>query len=433
MVIISVLVTLFIEKKEYTLISASTGQIMVGAVAGLIFRYSVLSIDSVQGVDPSLFQTLFLPIIIFEAGWNSIETRWIFMHNLGTISIYAILGTIVTSGIIGLILFGFRALSFDIIPLSVLDVIVFSALLASTDPVATMSIFGQLRAHPLLNTLVFGESILNDAVAIILYKTFVEFYGEPLVWTSEFILTVIGKFLLNTFGSLGIGIALALIASKVTQKVDMFPVIELILVLLCAMLSYLLTDFLELSGVTAIFFFGLVSKHYLWFNLTKQSREFTDTFFRTLKDIAEITIFTLLGVQLFMFDWKYYNWPMIGVSLFACLFSRLYIIPFSIILNCFRKKPQNKITNKMQLIMWWAGVRGAVAYALAVGIKSYQESLHFDNSTDYIGGAEMEETAYEEMVTTTHTVVIITILILGTSTGPVLKSMKLAGDHVIAI
>uniref|UniRef100_A0A6B2LGE9 Cation/H+ exchanger transmembrane domain-containing protein n=1 Tax=Arcella intermedia TaxID=1963864 RepID=A0A6B2LGE9_9EUKA len=204
-----------------------------------------------------------------------------------------------------------------------------------------------------MNALVFGECILNDGVAIILYNTLVSFYGQPLVWTSQFIFSIIGQFLLNTFGSLAIGVILALIASKVTQKIDMFLVIELILVLLCAMLSYLLTDFLELSGVTAIFFFGSAAKHYLWFNLSKPAREFTDTFFRTLKDLAEISIFTLLGVQIFMFDWKYYNWPMIGMTIFACLASRFFIVPFSIILNYFRT-PENKISFKMQLIMWFA-------------------------------------------------------------------------------
>eukprot|EP01124_Arcella_intermedia_P007624 TRINITY_DN1469_c0_g1_i9.p1 TRINITY_DN1469_c0_g1~~TRINITY_DN1469_c0_g1_i9.p1 ORF type:complete len:409 (-),score=67.20 TRINITY_DN1469_c0_g1_i9:839-2065(-) len=293
-----------------------------------------------------------------------------------------------------------------------------------------MSVFGQLRAHPLLNALVFGECILNDGVAIILYNTLVSFYGQPLVWTSQFIFSIIGQFLLNTFGSLAIGVILALIASKVTQKIDMFPVIELILVLLCAMLSYLLTDFLELSGVTAIFFFGSAAKHYLWFNLSKPAREFTDTFFRTLKDLAEISIFTLLGVQIFMFDWKYYNWPMIGMTIFACLASRLFIVPFSLFLNFFRS-PENKITFKMQLIMWWAGLRGAVAYSLAVGIQSYQSFSHSNlTETDLVGGEEMEQLAYEEMVTTTHSIVIFTILCLGCTTAPLLKKVELAGDHV---
>eukprot|EP01124_Arcella_intermedia_P007618 TRINITY_DN1469_c0_g1_i11.p1 TRINITY_DN1469_c0_g1~~TRINITY_DN1469_c0_g1_i11.p1 ORF type:complete len:382 (-),score=63.38 TRINITY_DN1469_c0_g1_i11:839-1984(-) len=266
-----------------------------------------------------------------------------------------------------------------------------------------MSVFGQLRAHPLLNALVFGECILNDGVAIILYNTLVSFYGQPLVWTSQFIFSIIGQFLLNTFGSLAIGVILALIASKVTQKIDMFPVIEL---------------------------FGSAAKHYLWFNLSKPAREFTDTFFRTLKDLAEISIFTLLGVQIFMFDWKYYNWPMIGMTIFACLASRLFIVPFSLFLNFFRS-PENKITFKMQLIMWWAGLRGAVAYSLAVGIQSYQSFSHSNlTETDLVGGEEMEQLAYEEMVTTTHSIVIFTILCLGCTTAPLLKKVELAGDHV---
>ena len=63
------------------------------------------------------------------------------------------------------------------------EAISFASLVTATDPVSTLSIFGSLGVDPLLNTLVFGESVMNDASAIVLFRTFTGFLTNDVTGT----------------------------------------------------------------------------------------------------------------------------------------------------------------------------------------------------------------------------------------------------------
>lgn len=82
----------------------------------------------------------------------------------------------------------------------------FAALLSAVDPVATLSILGSpdINADPVLYSLVFGETVLNDAVSIVLFKTFQQSVGEA---PSAFsILTIMGNFSAVSIASVCVGI-----------------------------------------------------------------------------------------------------------------------------------------------------------------------------------------------------------------------------------
>jgi hypothetical protein len=88
-----------------------------------------------------------------------------FFSNISTICLLAVFGTIIATFITGAILskIGYMPAS---------ECFVFAALISAVDPVATLSVFQKLKAPDLLFNLVFGESVLNDAVAIVLYQIF---------------------------------------------------------------------------------------------------------------------------------------------------------------------------------------------------------------------------------------------------------------------
>lgn len=77
------------------------------------------------------------------------------------------------------------------------------ALISATDPVATLSVFSELQVPPLLYNLVFGESVLNDATAIVLFRTLTEFYATPVGWST--LPLMVWRFISIGLGSLGIG------------------------------------------------------------------------------------------------------------------------------------------------------------------------------------------------------------------------------------
>ena len=102
-----------------------------------------------------------------------------FFSNLGTILLFAVLGTLVTTMIIGETIYTVGAWNAFSSPsgaadaldfTSPLDSYLFGALISATDPVATLSIMSAVNADPIVFTLIFGESVLNDAVAIVLFR-----------------------------------------------------------------------------------------------------------------------------------------------------------------------------------------------------------------------------------------------------------------------
>ncbi len=77
------------------------------------------------------------------------------------------------------------------------------ALISATDPVATLSIFSDMDVPPVLYNLVFGESVLNDATAIVLFRTLEEFYETPLFWGT--VPLIFWRFFVIATGSIVIG------------------------------------------------------------------------------------------------------------------------------------------------------------------------------------------------------------------------------------
>eukprot|EP00966_Prymnesium_polylepis_P011245 259043-Prymnesium_polylepis.1 len=122
-----------------------------------------------------VFLYALLPPIIFEAGFSL--AKGYFFSNLTTILLFAVVGTLLSTIIIGQSCHwagsagffasqGSNALDFR----TPRDSYLFGALISATDPVATLSIMGAVNADPIVYTLVFGESVLNDAVAIVVVR-----------------------------------------------------------------------------------------------------------------------------------------------------------------------------------------------------------------------------------------------------------------------
>eukprot|EP00069_Balaena_mysticetus_P015399 bmy_09188T0 len=120
--------------------------------------------------DPEVFFNILLPPIIFYAGY-SLKRRH-FFRNLGSILAYAFLGTAISCFVIGSIMYGCVTLMKVTGQLAgdfyFTDCLLFGAIVSATDPVTVLAIFHELQVDVELYALLFGESVLNDAVAIVL-------------------------------------------------------------------------------------------------------------------------------------------------------------------------------------------------------------------------------------------------------------------------
>lgn len=353
---------------------------VVSIVLGLIVGFSAKFFsheDGIYELTPSLFYFVLLPPIIFDAGYKLHRKR--FFRNIGAIFLYAVFGTLISTFVVGYGVYLVNESSADYIHLGTgqsLDKMLFGALISAVDPVATLAIMGELECDPMLYALVFGESVLNDAVSITLFEVIDNFFQDKGVTLSG-IFAALGKFFLITFGSIAIGIFCALFLSFCMRRSDPglrdFPTFEVVQVLMFAYISYGLAQAIGLSGIMSLFFAGITLRHYNYYNISEKARQTSDTFISVLANLAETLTYVYIGgvvatelsVGTAGKDRKTWQPALIGLTMALCLLGRaLNIFPLSFIINL-NRPARRRIPFRMQVVMWWAGLRGAVALALA--------------------------------------------------------------------
>ncbi|XP_012255765.1 sodium/hydrogen exchanger 8 [Athalia rosae] len=371
----------------------------IGMIINLMSHQNIANWRKEEAFSPTAFFLVLLPPIIFESGYNLHKGN--FFQNIGSILVFAIFGTAISAFVIGagIYLLGLADVAYK---LSFVESFAFGSLISAVDPVATVAIFHALDVDPVLNMLVFGESILNDAISIVLTTSVLE--SNNAATTSEAIILGINRFCLMFFASAGIGVVFALISALLLKHVDLRknPSLEFGLMLVFTYAPYVLAEGIHLSGIMAILFNGIVMSHYTHFNLSTVTQITMQQTMRTLAFIAETCVFAYLGLALFSF--RHRAEPALVVwSLILCLIGRAAnIFPLALLVNRFR---EHQITKKMMFIMWFSGLRGAISYAL---------SLHLDFS---------DETRHV-IITTTLIIVLFTTLIFGGSTMPLLKFLR---------
>jgi len=382
--IVCVLLAYYIKQHRIYYMPESAAAMIVGVLLGAFVRYFLTDLTMYQ-FSPEFFFFCLLPPIIFEAGY-SLEKKE-FFRNLGAIALYAFGGTIISTFIVGSLTFYFAQQGWitGISTTNRMESLLFGALISAVDPVATLSIMNnpELECNRLLYTLVFGESVLNDAVAVVLFKTFRKYYDEDAPdLTAGMIPKILLDFSSMTILSILVGIGLGLMTSFIYKHTNLrkFSNLESTLLFLCCYFCYATAEALELSGIMAIFFNGVVISHYNSYNLSDDARHATEHIFETLATVSETIVFLYMGMG--VFTDKFSNWSL-SFSLFAMLFCVLgrfcNIFPLSYLANLNRKKDASRIGCNMQIVLWFAGLRGAIAYALA-------ENMPGQNRETYISG-----------------------------------------------
>lgn len=222
-----------------------------GMTVGLILRLtSGQSIQSLVRFDYQVFFNLLLPPIILASGYELHQAN--FFRNIGTILTFAFCGTFISAVVLGLLLWFYTRIPLEGVDLSLVEAISVGATLSATDPVTVLAIFNAYKVDPKLYTIIFGESILNDAIAIVLFET-AQGYKEGVVKGKLGFLSLIegiGTFLAVFFGSLLIGVVVGIamaLGLKYTY-VRRFPKIESCLIILVAYASYFFSNGLHMSG-----------------------------------------------------------------------------------------------------------------------------------------------------------------------------------------
>uniref|UniRef100_A0A8C7T9B5 Sodium/hydrogen exchanger 8 n=1 Tax=Oncorhynchus mykiss TaxID=8022 RepID=A0A8C7T9B5_ONCMY len=338
--------------------------ILMGGFIKIIEFHELANWKEEEMFRPNMFFLLLLPPIIFESGYSLHKGN--FFQNIGSITLFAVIGTAISAFIVGGGIY-FLGQADVIYKMSMTDSFAFGSLISAVDPVATIAIFNALNVDPVLNMLVFGESILNDAVSIVLTNTAEGFARDDnsMVTGWETFLQALGYFLKMFFGSAALGTLTGLISAIFLKHFDLrkTPSLEFGMMIIFAYLPYGLAEGIKLS---------------------------------------ETCVFAFLGLSIFSFPHKFELSFVIWCIVLVLVGRAVNIFPLSYLLNFFR---DHKITPKMMFIMWFSGLRGAIPYAL---------SLHLG----------LEPIEKRQLIgTTTIIIVLFTILLLGSGTMPLIRIM----------
>lgn len=251
--------------------------------------------------------------------------------------LFAIIGTTISALVVGggVYLLGLADLVY---PLSFVESFAFGSLISAVDPVATLAIFQALDVEPVLNMLVFGESILNDAVAIVLASTVVESEHSGDMSNSERFWNGIARFLVTFLGSAGIGTVIGLASSLILKHVDLYynPSLEFALMLCFVYLPYAFAEGIHLSGIMAILFCGIVMSQYTHYNLSPVTQITMQQTMRTVAFVCESCVFAYLGMALFSFPLRFETSLIVWSLIFVLLGRALNIFPLAALSNRWR-------------------------------------------------------------------------------------------------
>ena len=390
--------------------------IIIGTISGyFIFSYSDNQqsdddgnisdqvTDGLLSFSPTVFFFVLLPPIIFNSGFTI--KREIFFRHIVPISLFACVGTAISALVIALSLQFAKGVGMtgNFQP-HFTELLTFGALISATDPVSTLAVFQVKRVNPQLFYLVFGESVLNDAIGLVLFNSLKKLIGkkDSLEKVTMTILNFLVDFTFGFVGSMLMGIIVGLLSAFLFKVIDMrnTPTLELSLFVLIMYLPFFFAEMLNLSGIVTILFTGISARHYTTRNISKSTEESIGSLFRLIAHLAETSIFLELGLSIFGLSGNF-QWRFFLASILSCLIGRaLHVYPLQALYNAMLQRKEStadlseafsahgadlntqddlsenftltpsrrkdlKIQNNTAHMIWFSGLRGAVAYACA--------------------------------------------------------------------
>ncbi len=252
-----------VKKNKIRCLPEAAACMLVGMAVALGARVFGTNIENI-GFDEEIFMYLLLPPIIFEAAL-SVNKRE-FRRRRGSIMVFAVFGTLLSSFITGAATY-YSAKYFGEENLSILDSLVFGSLISSIDPVAILSVLTSLKMSETdtIYILVLGESLLNDGIAITLFKSLIQQYQSKSTVTVDDILGSIADFLIISFGSCAVGLAcgIACLCYFHLNSSILHPVMEVASFFLWAVVPYWMCEAFGWSGIVAIVVMGFFMDIYL--------------------------------------------------------------------------------------------------------------------------------------------------------------------------
>jgi sodium/hydrogen exchanger-like protein 6/7 len=268
LLIIALFTSYFLQRRKIQAVHETVLSIFAGMVVGLIITLTNRRIvQNYVTFNYLFFFNLLLPPIILNSGYELHQAN--FFRNLGSILTFAFAGTFISAVVLGVILFIWTLIPLEGFSITFVQAISLGATLSATDPVTILAIFNTYKVDPKLYTIIFGESILNDAIAIVMFNTaqgYMAAKGETRSLGVFSFFEGVGIFLLTFCVSLLIGVFVGLATAVILKytHVRQFPKIETCLIILVAYATYFFSNACKMSGMYTRLVTKLIFRHRLF-------------------------------------------------------------------------------------------------------------------------------------------------------------------------
>jgi len=383
-----------------TLVIMLTNRLRIPYAVGLVIAGIALAF--IPGIpkfslSKELIYSLFLPPLIFEASffihWKNLN------RDLPVIIILATIGVVVSAGITMLgmhYLAGWEWISAAI----------FGSLISATDPVTVIAALKESKIKGRLHLLLETESLFNDGTAAVLFSitiliatgTNVTFLGVS--W--EILKTVFGGVVC---GALVAGVLLLLAGRSKNHLV------ELTLTTIAAYGSFLISENFGFSGILATLTAGIIVGNIGPLgSITVKGREAVESFWEYAAFVINSLVFLLIGMAESSLRFSGAIKSIIFAIVLVLLGRAIVVYTFGALFS----HSKLKISKSFQHVLFWGGFRGALALALVLSLST--QIPH-----------------YEEIVTVTFVVVVVSILLQGLTLKPLLKRLGLIPNTEIRV
>ncbi|PAJ74714.1 cyclic nucleotide-binding protein [Pseudoalteromonas sp. NBT06-2] len=373
--VISILLGILLRRLlQNTAIPYSVALLLLGMLIGTmldfemqtpIFNEIKASFSLASQLDANLIMFIFLPALVFESAF-SLEVH-LFKRMLSQIALLAIPGLIICTLFTAI-------LSMWVLPWewTIPTALMFGAIVSATDPVAVVALLKEMCSRARLQTLLEGESLLNDGTAIVLFTLFLTLatqikpeFNTLAVIVEFFRVVIIGV----VIGAVVAGISLAFIGSLFNDSL-----IEIALTLVLPYVVFYLSEHVfHASGVVSVVTLALIYAGPGRTRFSPEVMEHMHHFWHTLSFLFNTLIFILVGLvistRLGVADLA--NWEYLAIIFMGILIIRTVVI---VGLMPILARIGIGLTKEKSIVLIWGGLRGAVSLALAL-IVATNESL----------------------------------------------------------
>jgi len=297
-------------------------------------------------ISPQIILAMLVPPLVFEAAFHIRLDD--LRRDFWLIVTLAIPGVILTTLLVGGVVSWGTGLE---IPAA----LVFGALVSATDPVSVVALFRRLGVPRRMQLLLEGESLFNDGTAIVMFSIML---GIASAGEFNFVVSL-RDFIRIAGGGVLIGVALGTLISQFINRID-DPLVETTLTTVLAFGSYLIAESLGVSGVLAVVAAGIVNGNVGPTGMSATTRVVVFNFWEYAAFLANSLVFLLIGLTTDV-NIMIANWEAIVWAVFAAVIARaVSIYGFSLF--------SREIPYKWKHVLFWGGLRGAIALALALSL-----------------------------------------------------------------